>query len=126
PGVSRLVSSVETILGVRLFHRSTRQVLLTQEGLSFLPTIDRVLAELDMSVANLRSMQSEHSGHVIFACPLAIANGMLSDVISPFRTQYPHVTLEIREALRSAVIQQVRHGTVDFALGSFMEESDDI
>ncbi|WP_146198942.1 LysR family transcriptional regulator [Falsochrobactrum shanghaiense] len=126
PGISRLVRSVEESLGVRLFHRSTRHVLLTQEGLTFLPTIDRVLAEIDISVADLVSMRAEHTGRVIMACPLAIANRMLSGIIAPFRTHYPHVRLEIREALRSAVIQQVRHGTVDFALGSFMEASEDI
>ncbi|RJE84476.1 LysR family transcriptional regulator [Paracoccus onubensis] len=126
PGVSRLVRGVEESLGVRLFHRSTRHVMPTQEGLIFLPTIHRILAEMDLSVAHLASMQSDQSGHVIMACPLAVANRMLSGIIKQFRQSHPRVTIEIREALRSAVIQQVRHGTVDFALGSFMEGNEDM
>ena len=126
PGISRLIRSVEKELGVELFHRSTRQVLLTSEGLQFLPIVDRILSDFDLAADVLTSMQNAQRGHVIMACPVSIANRLLADIVSEYRRQQPHVILEIREGLRSAVIDQLRFGIVDFALASFMEPDDDL
>jgi LysR family carnitine catabolism transcriptional activator len=124
PGISRLISSAEAELGTELFHRNTRQVLMTPAGLQFLPTIDRILAEFDLAASALP--RSHHRGHVIVACPISIANKMLAEIVAGFRTQHAEVTVEIREALRSDVINWIRFGIVDFGLASFMDEEDDL
>lgn len=126
PGISRLVQATEDELGVPLFHRSTRQVILTPEGLAFLPAIDRILAEFDLSVASLSAMHARQAGHVVVACPVSVANHLLAEIISEFRRKHPHVTLEVREALRSQVVHQVRYGSVDLGIASFMDADDDL
>lgn len=125
PGISRLIRSAEEELGVELFHRSTRQVLMTHAGLQFLPVIDRILAEFDLAAGELPELRN-HQGHVTVGCPLSIAHRMLAEIIARHRRKYPDVTIEIREALKSEVISQIRFGVVDFGLASFMEADDDL
>lgn len=126
PGISRLIRTAEEELGVTLFHRSTRQVIMTSAGLQLLPVIDRMLAEFDLAATALSSMRSSHQGHVIVASPMSIANRMLAEIVANFRHHHPDVTVEIREALRSEVVHQIRFGVVDFGLASFMEGDDDL
>lgn len=126
PGVSRLVRSTEDELGVQLFQRTTRQVMLTNEGFAFLPAIDRILAEFDLSVANLTAMRFKQKGHVVIACPVSIANHILAQIIGRFRKEHPQVTVEVRESLRAQVVHQVRYGIVDFGIASFMESDEDL
>ncbi|WP_245413432.1 LysR family transcriptional regulator [Mangrovicella endophytica] len=126
PGISRLIRSTEAELGVELFHRSTRQVVLTSAGLQFLPVIDRMLAEFDLAAGSLASLQQHHQGHVILACPVSIASKMLAEIVLRYRADHSDVTIEIREALREEVVNQIRFGVADFGLASFMEPDEDL
>jgi DNA-binding transcriptional LysR family regulator len=45
--LSMLVRAMEDDLGVRLFERTTRRLVLTAAGQQFLPTVERVFAELE-------------------------------------------------------------------------------
>jgi DNA-binding transcriptional LysR family regulator len=126
PGISRLIRSAEEELGVELFYRSTRQVLMTHAGLQVLPVIDRILAEFDLAAEELPQLRANHQGHVTVGCPVSIAHRLLAEVVAQYRRKHPEVTLEIREALKSEVINQIRFGVVDFGLASFMEADDDL
>ena len=53
-GISIMVGELESQLGFRLFHRTTRKVRLTEPGSKFLPTATRCLSDLEGSVSNLR------------------------------------------------------------------------
>ena len=50
-GVSKNVARLERDLGVRLFHRSTRRLRLTESGERFLQQVDGPLASLQAAVA---------------------------------------------------------------------------
>lgn len=126
PGISRLIRSAESELGVELFHRNTRHVIMTPAGLQLLPVIDRMLAEFDLAASALSTLRTSHQGHVIVACPVSIASKMLAEIVTEYRVQHPEVTIEIREALRSEVVNQIRFGVVDFGLASFMEADEDL
>lgn len=126
PGLSRVIRSVEEKLGFELFHRDTRNVTLTSAGAGFLPIIDRILCEFDIAAEALSSLRSETGGHVVVACPLSLANGLIAEIISDYRRQHPKVVIDIREALRGEVVNHIRSGLADFALASFMQSTDDL
>jgi len=126
PGLSRVIRSVEEKLGFELFHRDTRNVTLTSAGAGFLPIIDRILCEFDLAAEALSSLRNETGGHVVVACPLSLANGLIAEVISAYRKQHPKVVIDIREALRGEVVNQIRAGVADFALASFMQSTEDL
>ena len=57
--VSSSVTKLETRLQTRLFHRSTRQVTLTESGRQYLPECQRILADLDATADRSRPI-AEH------------------------------------------------------------------
>jgi DNA-binding transcriptional LysR family regulator len=126
PGLSRVIRSVEEKLGIELFHRDTRNVRLTSAGAGFLPIIDRILSEFDLAAEALASLRDEKGGHVVVACPLSIANRMIAEIISEYRKRHPAVMIDIREALRGEVVNQIHSGAADFGLASFMQSNDDL
>jgi LysR family transcriptional regulator, carnitine catabolism transcriptional activator len=125
PGLSRVIQAVEDELGIQLFHRNTRHVTLTSAGMEFLPIVDRILLDFDLAAEALTSLRDQKRGHVVVACPMSIAH-RLADVISDYRRRHPNVFIEIREALRGDVVEQIRLGHADFGLASFMQSEDDL
>lgn len=63
---------------------------------------------------------------VTMACPVSIASRMLAEIVMRCHTDHPETTIEIREALREEVVNQIRFGVVDFGLASFMDPDDDL
>lgn len=69
--IGKSVARLEQRLGVRLFHRSTRSINLTAEGMLFLNRCQRVLNELEAAELELSSTSSEPRGKLRVSLPLA-------------------------------------------------------
>lgn len=117
PALTRAIMRVEENLGVRLFTRSTRRVALTGAGREFVPVAERLLADLEISVQNMRALQTRERGRLVIACLMSVAYGVLPKVIADYHQRHRGVDLEIREGLLSTVIEDVRSGLVDFGIG---------
>jgi len=63
--VARQVDALEASLGIRLFHRSSRRLLLTDAGEQFLPRAEGLVEDLDDAKAALLDAQAEPSA----CCP---------------------------------------------------------
>ncbi len=117
PALTRTIMRVEETLGVRLFSRSTRRVALTGAGREFVPVAERLLADLEISVRNMRALQTRERGRLVIACLMSVAYGVLPKIIADYHQRHRGVDLEIREGLLSTVIDDVRSGLVDFGIG---------
>jgi DNA-binding transcriptional LysR family regulator len=91
--IGKRVSALEEQLGVRLFHRSTRSVALTAEGVLFLERGRRILAELDAAQAELAQANLSPRGRLKVSLPL-VAEPFLS-VMAQFKQAYPDVDLDL-------------------------------
>jgi LysR family carnitine catabolism transcriptional activator len=85
PGVSRLVSQLERDIGVSLFVRSTRKVALTAAGSEFIESIDRVLSDFDLQVANARGIGGNLRGRLVISCLLSLTHHMVPAALVSFR-----------------------------------------
>jgi len=91
--VGKAIARLEQEMGVRLFHRSTRSMTLTEEGSFFLDTCRRVLSELDRAQAQLSRSHSEPHGLLRVSFPLT--GMLLMPAISAFMKAYPGITLDL-------------------------------
>ena len=91
--VGKSIARLEERLGVRLFHRSTRSMRLTQEGLIFLDRCRRILSELKSAELELLGAIELPRGRLRVSLPLA--SGLLLPLICDFMEQYSDVELDL-------------------------------
>lgn len=95
PSVSRLVGDIEDDLGLRLFHRSTRKISLTEEGTLFLNGAAALVDELDVLCGEMRALRTEPRGHLRVNSVLAFGQEMIAPVVPGFLARYPAVTVDL-------------------------------
>jgi DNA-binding transcriptional LysR family regulator len=64
PAISRQIAALEEFYGVRLFHRSTRKLALTEEGRAFQPHVEAVLSALEAAQEALHPQAGDIAGLV--------------------------------------------------------------
>jgi DNA-binding transcriptional LysR family regulator len=93
--VSRLLLDMETRLGVRLLHRTTRRLSLTEEGQVFYARSKELLAELEQAEAEVSSHSRAATGLLRVNAPFTFGNLHLAPLWGQFKAQHPKVTLDI-------------------------------
>lgn len=91
--IGRSVASLESDLGVRLFHRSTRAIALTAEGGVFLDHCYRIFGELDAARQALTQVEGKPQGKLRVSLPQLAVH--LTDHFVAFRKQFPEVALDL-------------------------------
>ena len=90
-GVSKNVARLEADLGVRLFHRSTRRLALTEAGERFLQQVDGPLASLQGALAGVRARDEEPAGTLKVSMGQAFGRTFLVPLLEDFLSRYPAV-----------------------------------
>ena len=94
PSVSRIVSELETRLGVKLLLRTTRRVTPTEAGTSFLPRARQVLHELEAAEDAARGTDSLR-GTLRIAMPVTFGTREVIPRLPAFLTAHPQLRIEL-------------------------------
>ncbi|WP_159688830.1 LysR family transcriptional regulator [Cognatazoarcus halotolerans] len=93
--VSRHVGELETRLGVRLLHRTTRRLSLTEEGEVFYQRCRELLSGLEEAEAELDSRSAAARGLLRVNAPVTFGIRHLAPLWGAFREQHPQVQLDV-------------------------------
>lgn len=93
--VSRYLQDLERWLGVRLFHRSTRRVTLTDAGEEALPRCRQMLELAQSLQSTAGERRSVPRGRLRITASPSFAQSHLAGAISQFLTRYPQVQVEL-------------------------------
>lgn len=101
PGsVSVKVSELEKELGVRLLHRSTRKLMVTDEGQAVYERVKKILQ--DVNEAKLAfSSPAKQGGKIRIVTVAALAKCFILPLMAEFTRRYPDITLEFFESDRT-------------------------
>lgn len=91
--IGKSVARLEDKLGVRLFHRSTRSITLTAEGLLFLERSRRILAEIEAAQQELSQASAAPRGRLRVSLPLV--SSLVLPVLGEFMRAYPDIELDL-------------------------------
>jgi DNA-binding transcriptional LysR family regulator len=89
--VSKLVSRMEARLRLRLVHRTTRRVRLTELGLLYCERARRVLEELDTSERELQHVDPDPKGTLRITAPVVLGHARVLPVVMAFQQRFPDV-----------------------------------
>lgn len=92
--VGKTIAKLEHTLGVRLFHRTTRRVTLTEEGRHFHERCHRILEELRDAQAMLSEAAQTPRGRLRVSLPV-IGYRFLLPVLPAFSVRYPAIELDL-------------------------------
>ena len=98
--VSRYVVDIETRLGVRLLHRTTRRLSLTEEGQVFYGRSKEILADLAEAEDEITSRSDAASGLLRINAPFTFGILHLAPLWGAFMALHPKVTLDVTLADR--------------------------
>jgi DNA-binding transcriptional LysR family regulator len=93
--MSRQIAALEGRLGARLFHRTTRQISLTDAGARYLERARRILADLDEAERAAQSDRTEPSGRLSVTAPLIFGRLHVAPLLARFVERHPKVSVEI-------------------------------
>nr|WP_242489927.1 pca operon transcription factor PcaQ [Noviherbaspirillum cavernae] len=117
PAISKTLSELEEIVGVKLLERNRLGARLTRDGEAFLPHAVSVLEALD-AVTNAVGQEQKpaHESIYIGALP-TVAPDLIPAVLPLFRQRHPQAKVLIQTAANAPLLQMLTAGEVDFVLG---------
>jgi DNA-binding transcriptional LysR family regulator len=92
---SKLVQSLEEQLGVRLLHRTTRKLSLTEAGEHYYQRVSEILGSLSEAEAAASELQADPRGRLRVSAPMSFAIHHLGAAIAEFQQRHPRIELEI-------------------------------
>jgi len=100
-GISRALASkqiqdLETDLGVKVFNRTTRQLSLTESGMTLQASAATLLEGFDAVEQELRSATKTPKGLLRISAPMSFGILHLGPILKSFLGRYPEMKLELR------------------------------
>jgi DNA-binding transcriptional LysR family regulator len=93
--LSEAVRRLETQLGVRLLHRTTRSVAPTEAGKGLLERLRPALAEVDGALDVVNRFRERPAGTLRLNVPMSASRLVLPAIVPPFLAAYPEIRLEV-------------------------------
>jgi DNA-binding transcriptional LysR family regulator len=121
--VSMQIKLLEDQVGAALFHRTTRRVELTAEGLQLLTHARRALGEWENGLREIREVIDIQRGTLSLACVPTIAATILPQALYAFQASYPGININLRELAAEDMLDCLRRREADFGIGPEMDGS---
>src|SRR2546427_6665595 len=124
PAVSQQVRNLELVLGLRLFARNGRGIVLTPAGQELLRHAERLLALLAETAPVVNEIHTLERGNVLIGASTSAGTYVVPPLLGAFHTHYPraHVTLIV--ANRRSIEERLLTHQIDLAVMSLIEQQE--
>jgi LysR family transcriptional regulator, hydrogen peroxide-inducible genes activator len=116
PTLSAQLQQIESVLGVTLFDRDRRRVVVTSVGQEIVARARRVLVEVDDLVAAATRAREPFTGMLRVGVIPTIAPYLLPEVMPAIQAHYPKLSLVFREQKTADIARELEEGTLDAGL----------
>ncbi|PMR77629.1 LysR family transcriptional regulator [Billgrantia endophytica] len=93
--LSRRIAQLEERLEVRLLHRTTRRLTLTDTGRAYLAHCHDLLAAAEAAEGVIEQVQGEPRGRVVISSPISLSQTLLARTLPEFMLRFPRVEVEL-------------------------------
>lgn len=114
--ISRQIQRLENQVGVPLFARHARGMVLNEAGEIFAHHVRKNLLNMEYALAEIKGLKAVRRTLIRVACTDGLAFTLLPRLIADFRNDNPGVLFDVKVASTQGVAEALRNGECDVAL----------
>lgn len=115
--MSQLIIELESMLGYKLFERSTRKVVLSTAGRAFIPSALAIQRQVWLARTVAADIRDQAAGVVRVAAPLVVASVLLPRLIAAYKKKRPKIIVRVIDSSVESLVEKVASREVDLAVG---------
>jgi len=116
PILSRKVKLLEVDLGVELFHRTGRGVVLSEAGKLLEQYARGILDTAQSARIAIQALGVSPVGQVTIGMPASIGTVLSVELVQEFRIMFPNVSIKVMEGYSGHVLEWLTTGRLDIAI----------
>jgi LysR family carnitine catabolism transcriptional activator len=125
PAVSARIKHLEDVLGVTLFHRTSRRVAISESGERLRIRLERTMGELRSLLKEFDDEAGLRKGRVRIGASPSVAASFLPDAISQFNQRWPEIEIALLDDFYGRDLARLSRGEVDFAVIPFDQATEE-
>lgn len=116
PTLSRQLMQLEEELGVKLFERSSHNIILTEEGMLLKRRAKEMISLADKTKQELKKNEDIMIGEISIGSGELNAMGLLSEIMCNFRKKQSQIQFDIYSGNADGIKERLENGLLDFGL----------
>ena len=120
--VTQQIKALEEQLGVSLFERTKKKVVLTPAGNVFLQEATLLLKRMQTAIERTREASSGFIGSLDIGFSIGIGNTGMAEKIQAFNEKYPNIAMKFVNQSPSMLLKSLKKGDLDLVLMPMFEE----
>ena len=124
PAVTQQVRTLELVLGLQLFTRRGRGIVLTPAGQELLRHAERQLALLAETVSVVKEIHTLERGSVLAGASTNAGTYVLPSLLAAFHVHYPGIHVTLMVANRRSIEERLLTHQIDLAVMSLIEQQE--
>lgn len=122
--ISMQIRQLEEEVGIPLFTRTPRRVILTEAGECLMERARRILREHDTAIAEIAEIAGAEYGRLrIGSASAGFSSEQLPGVLEALREKYPNAEVTVVSGTSQALVDKILHGDIDVAFISLPVET---
>jgi len=122
--ISMQIRQLEEELGLQLFTRTPRRVILTEAGEYLLERARKILREHDSAVAEIAELGGVERGRLrIGSASAEFATLQLPHILQSIKAKYPNSDISVIAGTSQTLVEKIMHGDLDIAFVSLPVEN---
>lgn len=116
PALSKQMKELEEELDKKLFRRGSASMNLTEEGMLLLQRAEDIVAMVDKTVSEFKSLDDITGGDIYIGCAESYQIRYIAQAVKAFQEKYPGVRYHLTSGNTEQVAERLNRGQLDFAL----------
>lgn len=116
PSVSYAIKQMEEALGLKLFHRLSKGVELTEEGRALLEYVEQSFSMLNSAQKHLQNLKQLSAGEIRIGASDSLIKHLLLPQLNAFHKEYPGIRIRLSHGKTPEITQRLKEGEIDCAV----------
>lgn len=124
--VSLQLQQLEKAFGLRLFDRTTRELMPTSAGMQAVAAAEQIIAATASLTNQMRNLNGVNTGKLAMAVSAGFASTFMPPILQQFRTSHPGIDVVLYDVPAAQLVDKLLTTDAEFAIGSVLGQMPDV